>query len=128
VTRTVKLWIGKTDDEKIPDRVKVRVFEKFGKRCAVCGVALGYGLPPQYDHIIALANGGRHAEDNLQPLCEPHHRAKTRSDMALKAKGYRIRKKAAGLHRAKNKIPGSKGTGWRKPLNGPAYRVDEERR
>lgn len=36
------------------------------------------------DHIVALVNGGPDTEDNLQSLCEEHHRIKTAKDLGHK--------------------------------------------
>lgn len=33
------------------------------------------------DHIVAIVNGGPDTEDNLQSLCEEHHRIKTAKDL-----------------------------------------------
>jgi len=38
------------------------------------------------DHIIALVNGGPDTEDNLQSLCDEHHRIKTAKDLGYKPK------------------------------------------
>jgi 5-methylcytosine-specific restriction endonuclease McrA len=38
------------------------------------------------DHIVALVNGGSDTLDNLQSLCEEHHRIKTASDLGHRAK------------------------------------------
>ena len=36
------------------------------------------------DHIVALVNGGSDTEDNLQPLCDDCHDAKTNDDLGRK--------------------------------------------
>lgn len=43
----------------------------------------------EFDHILALALGGKHAADNIEPLCRPHHRAKTDRDLAMIARAKR---------------------------------------
>lgn len=96
MARSTDEWIGKTDDAAIPPRVKVRVFELYEGKCAKTGVKLRPGHF-QYDHIVALVNGGEHRESNLQPLCTDAHREKTRADVAVKAKVARQRKKHLGL-------------------------------
>lgn len=48
--------------------------------CAGCGIE----APPSaldVDHIVPLAHGGGDVTANVQPLCRPCHRAKTRDDM-----------------------------------------------
>ena len=49
------------------------------------------------DHKVALINGGRHAEDNLAPALKGPHQAKTRDDVALKAKVARMKAKHLGV-------------------------------
>lgn len=102
MTRSLEPWIAKSDDAAIPDRVRLRVFEGTKGRCAKCTRVL---RPGQWacDHIVALANGGRHAEDNLQPLCvSPCHSDKTRDDMAGKSRTYRKRKADLGIKRKRS--------------------------
>jgi 5-methylcytosine-specific restriction endonuclease McrA len=96
VTRTVEEWIGANDDSQIPARVKVRVFDKFSGRCAICTGTIAGKIRPAYDHNVAIINGGRNAESNLQLLCVPCHAVKTRSDVSEKSRVYRKRLKAQG--------------------------------
>lgn len=96
MTRAVEEWIATHDDQAIPPRVKVRIFEKYEGKCAKTGVKLRPGHF-QYDHIVALVNGGEHRESNLQPLCTEAHAAKTRADVKIKSKVARIKKKHLGL-------------------------------
>ena len=35
-----------------------------------------------FDHVVPLSKGGAHSIDNLQILCEPCHRTKTRKDVS----------------------------------------------
>lgn len=49
------------------------------------------------DHIVALINGGRHAEDNLAPALRDAHRAKTEDDVKAKSKTARVRAKHLGV-------------------------------
>lgn len=123
--RSVPEWVGKVPDAPIPPRVRLRIFEAHGGICALTGRKIMPGDEWDCDHITALANGGEHREGNLQPVLRAAHREKTRADVAIKAKADRVRKKHLGIKTAKAKIPGSRGSGFRKPLNGPAYRVDE---
>ncbi|MCU1464069.1 MAG: hypothetical protein JWO37_4144, partial [Acidimicrobiales bacterium] len=64
-----KEWIGANDDTAIPPRVKIRIFDKFEGRCGDCTLKIYGKLRPAYDHIVALINGGKNAESNLQLLC-----------------------------------------------------------
>jgi 5-methylcytosine-specific restriction protein A len=94
MTRSVPEWRGKTDDTAIPDRVKLRVHAKAEGRCAKCCTET---LSGQYDHAISLVLGGENRESNLQFLCVPCHKAKTKLDVKLKAKVARVRKRHLGI-------------------------------
>lgn len=97
MTRAVPTWTGKTDDAPIPKAVRARVFLASGGRCALSGRPIRPGDDWHCDHIIALANGGRHAEDNLQAVLAEHHREKTKADVKVTAKIRRVRMKHLGL-------------------------------
>lgn len=123
--RSVPNWVGATDDAKVPDRVKLRIFEREGGRCWLTGRKINPGDAWDLDHKIALCNGGTHSEDNLAPALREEHRKKTAEDVKMRAKADRVRKKHLGIHRPKYPMPGSKASGWKKPLHGPAVRRDE---
>jgi len=58
--------------EKIPDDVKVFVWNRDGGRCVACGGKEGL----EFDHVIPLALGGANSARNLQLLCEGCNRSK----------------------------------------------------
>ena len=91
--RSTPPWVGKTDDEKVPPRVRLRVFEANDGRCWLSGRKIMPGDRWELDHKVALINGGRHAEDNLAPALVDKHRIKTADDVAIKSKTARIRAK-----------------------------------
>lgn len=95
--RTVELWQGATPDAAIPARVRLRVFERHGGVCALTGRKIMPGDAWDLDHRVPLILGGRHAEDNLQPVLKEAHREKTKADVGAKAKADRIRKKHLGI-------------------------------
>ena len=96
MSRSVDLWVGKTDDAKVPPRVRVRVFEREDGRCWISGRKIMPGDRWELDHKVALINGGAHSEDNLAPALVDKHREKTASDVALKSKTARVRAKHLG--------------------------------
>ena len=116
--RSVPLWEGKTPDAPIPARVRLRVFEAFQGRCYLTGRKIRPGEQWQIDHIVALCNGGRHAEDNFAPVLTEAHKAKTQKDVAQKAKDARVRKKHLGLHKPRNPLPGGRNSRFRKKVDG----------
>jgi 5-methylcytosine-specific restriction endonuclease McrA len=118
MSRTTPEWIGKSDDEPVPPRVRVRVFEKYGGICAECGVRIRSG-PWVCDHRIALINGGANRERNLQPIHGRCDKAKTKRDVAIKSKNYRVRLRHLGLERkGKRKLPGSRGSPIKMKIGG----------
>jgi hypothetical protein len=103
---------------------EVAILRRF-VRCAGCGKPMSLRSEYDYDHIIALDLGGPDTAENMQPLCEECLAKKNALDAKLIAKSRRLR--GVTCTETRHKIPGSKGTGIRKPINGPAYRVDEDR-
>jgi 5-methylcytosine-specific restriction endonuclease McrA len=96
--RSVDIWVAKHDDQAIPARVKLRIWAREGGRCSLTGRKIMPGEPFDYEHRIALCNGGRHSEDNIVlALRGKVHQAKTAADVALKAKTDRIAKKHLGI-------------------------------
>ncbi len=109
--RQVPEWIGERDDQAIPARVKVRVFDACGGRCVLCTLQVRGKLRPAYDHKEALINRGQHRESNLQLLCENCHALKTKIDVAEKSQMYHKRVKALGLKPKRRTIGGRKFDG-----------------
>lgn len=102
--RAVPLWVGKTDDAPIPPRVRLRVFERHGGVCYLTKRKIRVGEAWECDHVIALVNGGRHDEANLDPALRDAHRAKTNEDLKIKSKVARVRAKHLGVY-PKSKRP-----------------------
>ena len=127
MTRPVPEWIGKTDTTQPPPRVKARIVLAQDGLCACgCGVKLGAaGEVVEFDHEIALVNGGENRETNLRALRRPCHGEKTKTDVAEKAKVARVLAKHLGIAPKKRKILGSKGTGLRKRMDGTVVRFKE---
>ena len=125
--REVKEWIGAKPDTAIPPRVKLRVFDRQEGRCAHCQNKLGVaGSRVEYDHALALTNGGENRETNLQALCQPCHGAKTKGDVAEKSRVARKKRKHLGIERKKSAFPGSKNSKWKAKIGGGWVRRDEE--
>ena len=93
MSRSLEEWVGKTDDAKVPPRVRVRIFEREGGKCWISGRKIMPGEPWDLDHKIALINGGEHRESNLFPALRSAHREKTKADVALKAKVAAVKAK-----------------------------------
>lgn len=122
MSRELPEWIGANDDQAIPARIKIRVFDAFGGRCAVCSLQIAGKLRPAYDHAIALINGGENREANLQLLCVPCHAVKTKTDVAEKSLVARKRAKHLGIAPKGRPMPGSRASGLRKRMDGRVER------
>jgi 5-methylcytosine-specific restriction protein A len=96
--------VGKNDDSKVPDRVRLRIFYRHGGICHISGRRIQPGDNWDADHVVSLCNGGEHREFNMAPALREKHREKTSIDVALKAKNDRVRKKHLGITRPKQKI------------------------
>jgi 5-methylcytosine-specific restriction protein A len=97
MSRETPEWIGAYDDQAIPPRVKVRIFDRCAGKCCDCTLPIQGKLRPAYDHIQALINGGLHREFNLQVLCLQCHAIKTQADVAEKSVTARKRTKHLGI-------------------------------
>ena len=124
MARSLPEWKGKTDDSPIPLRVRLRVFNRLGGRCAKCTRKILSGDSWQCDHIIPLIQGGSNSENNLQPLCAHCHRSKTNAEVSEKSRVYRTSLKHFVRHRKTSKRPifGSKASGWKKKMDGSIVR------
>lgn len=127
MTRPVKEWVGPKDTTPAPPRVKARIVTRQEGVCSCgCGVKLGMaGEPIEFDHYVALINGGENCETNLRALRRPCHAAKTRTDVAEKSTVARKRAKHLGLKQTRNPLPGSKGGKWKKKIDGTTVRRDQ---
>lgn len=125
MSRSTTEWIGKDDDAAPPPRVRIRTFERYDGHCALCGVkivAQGWIC----DHALALVNGGKNEESNLQPLCSWCNKVKTAADIATKSKTARIKARHLGLSaRRSSAMPGSRASKFKRKINGQVVLRDE---
>lgn len=119
MARTVREWIGKTDDQPVPPRVKLRVFDSTGGICSGCFRKILGGMRWICDHKLALINGGENRESNLQPLCLLCNLSKTAVDVAQKSKTARVRLKHLGVRTRKGRpMPGSRDSPFKAKIGG----------
>jgi 5-methylcytosine-specific restriction protein A len=104
MSRAVKEWIGKTDDARVPPRVRLRIFGRDGGVCHISGRKIAAGERWDLEHKVALCNGGQHRESNLAPALVEPHKLKTAADRAEKKIIDRKRKKHLGIRPARQKI------------------------
>ena len=98
--RDVPEWVGATDDTRIPDRVRIRIFDRYHGRCQCgCNRKIMAGERWDAEHTVAIINGGLNCESNLTPFLAEHHKSKTARDVAIKSKTARVRKKSLGIRK-----------------------------
>jgi 5-methylcytosine-specific restriction endonuclease McrA len=114
MSRSLPEWRGRTPDSAIPPRVMLRVYQKAQGKCAKCGVEDIFG---EYDHTVPLILGGENRESNLQYLCTPCHKAKTKLDVKLKAKVSRVQKRHLGIKKP-SRFACSRTSKWKKKISG----------
>jgi 5-methylcytosine-specific restriction protein A len=125
MARVVDEWVGKDDDTPVPDRVRVRVFDRKAGRCHRCTRKVLTGERWTCEHLIALINwratddqphGNR--ESNLDVTCCNCLPLKNAEDQAEKSEVYQGRK-AHILHSEDL----GRGSSWRRPIT-PAQAPD----
>ena len=113
--RSVKEWVGATDDASPPPHVRVRLFLAADGRCKICNRKLREGDKWQPDHIKAICNGGVNKESNLQVACSWCHPVKTAKDVAEKSEVYESRRRHFGIRKPRTI------TRWRRMNGDPVF-------
>ena len=123
MARTRPEWIGKTDDDPVPPRVRVRVLMRFACICQICTTKIAV-KKWVCDHRRAIINGGENRESNLWPIHVACDRTvKTPSDVAEKSENARVAMKHHGIRKAKGRpMPGTRASGIRKRMSGRVER------
>lgn len=97
-------WIAKHDDQKVPDRVRLRVLIAYDRKCYLSGRPIAIGAAWELEHKVALILGGEHRENNLAPALGEPHKRKTAVEVAIKSKIADVAKKAYGITAPAQKI------------------------
>ncbi len=118
MARSVKEWRGKSDDTKIPPRVRQRIFDRDKGICHICKLPIKTGETWHADHILALIEGGENRETNIAPAHAHCNLSKANGEKARKAKVARTRKKHTGAVRTQGKIQ-SRSFGWKRKAQKP---------
>lgn len=103
-SRSVDEWVGKSPDSKIPTRVKLRIWQREEGRCYLSGKKIMPGDGFQYEHVIALCNGGENRESNIKLALTAKHKEKTARDVKEKSKVARVRAKHLGIAKPKSAL------------------------
>lgn len=115
--RTVPEWVGKTDNSMPPGKVKDRIRDRQGDKCALTGHQFKPGDKVEYDHIIPLWLGGENREGNLQAVLDTAHKRKTQAEATVRSKVNKIRKKHRGISKEPS-MAGSKNSRFKKLISG----------
>lgn len=116
--------VGTTKRGNLSTRRKLAIFEREKGLCALCGCRLQPGKFI-YEHMRALELGGSDTDDNIRLTCLPCAGSKTRDDHRRAAKAKRVKAKSLGLKKSKNPLPGSKGSKWKRKMDGSVVRRDD---
>lgn len=117
MARSVDEWIGSSDDAKIPDRVKLRIWEREGGKCYLTGHKIRPGDEYEFEHKLALCLGGEHRESNIALALKDAHKVKTAEDVKMRAKSDRVRKKHLGI-KPPSRWPTARNGKFKQKMNG----------
>ena len=106
MARTVKYWIGKTDDSAPSTACKLRILSRQDNKCALTGHQFTPGDKIEFDHITALWLGGANTEGNLHAVLGEAHKRKTKAEAAVRAKTNRDTAKHLGIIKPAGKLRG----------------------
>lgn len=104
MSRTTEEWVAKHDDQKVPPRVRQRVFDRHNGICHLTGRKIHPGERWELEHVHALILGGQHRESNMAPALAAAHKVKTATEMKVKSKIARVRKKHIGIAKPKSSL------------------------
>ena len=100
---------------------KMQMFLAHAGTCCVCGEKID-GVRESWDeHVSPLWLDGDNSAENRAPAHERCARQKTAKEAGERAKGRSVAEKHFGA-RVKSKMPGSRGSKWKKKLSGETVR------
>ena len=115
--------VGTTPRQTMSTTRRLKIFEGCKGLCILCGTKIKPGDAWTIEHIVPLGLGGPDNDGNCAPAHETCRRIKDKADVAAIAKAKRRKAKHYGaIKKTSRPIPGSKASGWRKPMNGPPER------
>lgn len=114
--------VGTTKRKHMTPRMRLKIWENHKGMCALCGGKID-GVRQRWivEHMRALELGGEDSESNMAPVHEACAIAKTvgkNGDHARAAKAKRVKTKHLGIKKSKNPLPGSKGSKWKRKMDG----------
>lgn len=114
--------VGTTKRKNMTPRLRLKVWEAHKGMCAMCGGKID-GVRERWvlEHWRPLSLGGADDESNMAPVHEACALEKTygkSGDIAKAAKAKRVKSKHLGIKKSKNPLPGSKGSKFKKKMDG----------
>lgn len=102
MARTVKEWIGKTDDSMPGKPVRERLLRIF-PACYLCTRPFVAGDKVELDHKVALRDGGENRERNLRPVHKHCHATKSAKEQTDRAKVRKSKLNSLGMGKLKSR-------------------------
>lgn len=114
--------VGTTKRKHMTPRMRLKIWEEHKGICALCNGKID-GVRERWivEHLRALELGGEDSEANMAPVHEACAIIKTSGkdgDHAKAAKAKRVKSKHLGIKKSKNPLPGSKGSKWKRKMDG----------
>ncbi len=102
---------------------RLAIYTAHQGRCHICGERIdGARERWEVEHIVPYALTRDDTDANLAPAHVSCHATKTPGDVAQIAKAKRVQAKHVGAWRPRSKLPGSRGTPFRRKINGTTER------
>lgn len=112
---------GRAPRRHISTAERVRIFEREGGRCHICGQKIdGTREAWEVEHPIMHAMGGSDKEEDLRPAHKRGcHLEKTKQDLADLAKAKRRHARHIGAKApSRNPLPGGRNSRWKIKMDG----------
>jgi 5-methylcytosine-specific restriction enzyme A len=111
---------------EFPKSVRLAAFERANGKCEGCDGRL-YPGKFHYDHDLPDGLGGEPTLDNCVVRCTACHGLKTaKKDVPAIAKADRVKAKSIGAKQARNPMPGSRKSKWKKKIGGEVVLRESE--
>lgn len=103
--RRLPEWIADHPDQKVPEKIRDRIFVRFKGVCQLSSRKIRSGDKWELHHTKALGLGGEHRENNLVPVLPEPHQEETAAQKTEISKADRMGRKHRGTWpRSKAKI------------------------
>jgi 5-methylcytosine-specific restriction enzyme A len=107
-----------TKRKSFTDAQRLKIFLHHKGECHLCKRKIAPGEAWEVEHDKAKGLQGTDDLPNTKPAHIDCHAHKTRQDVAIMRKADRQGKKHLGLRKSRNPLPGSRGSKFRKRMDG----------